>query len=120
MTYITIDEVKEVIPTEVSDSIIQALICFIDQADTCLESNSVPDATQKILKLYAVAHMLTMQSGGQVKSESDMDGASVSYNVGNYEKGLSSSEYGNMVKSMDTYGCISALLSKPQRFVGVI
>ena len=117
---LTIDDVRNVIETGASDHQIQMLINFVDQADACLDAAGVPCETQLLLKSYAVAHLLTMQSGGQVKSERDMDGASVSYSVPQGGYGLSATNYGQMILSMVGSDCIEDLIDKPQRFAGAI
>ena len=109
---ITIQQVRDFIPNSLPDSVIQQFIDFVDQADTCLDANSVADATQTMLKLYTIAHMITTQQGGSVTSETDMDGASVSYSVGSSGEGFTSTNYGASAASMDTYNCMGALFTK--------
>ena len=109
---ITIQQVRDFIPNNLPDSVIQQFIDFVDQADVCLDLNVVPDPTQTMLKLYTVAHMITTQQGGSVSSETDMDGASVSYNNSKIGTGFTGTEYGTMAYSMDTYGCMGALFTK--------
>lgn len=115
MVVITPSDVKEVISTNLPDSVISGFIAFVDQADSCLDNNGVSDELQKSLKIYAVAHMIELQQGGSVKSETDMDGEGVTYTNEFKGSGLSSTSYGNLVQQMDTYGCVTRLY-KIKRF----
>ncbi len=76
---ITIEDVKNIYFGSAGDAAIQMVIDFVDLADDCLDSSGSPDAAQRLLKIYACAHMLTVQDGGGVSSESDMDGESVTF-----------------------------------------
>lgn len=103
------------------DSVIQVYIDMVAQADTCLDINSVPDAVQKFLKLNAVCHYLSRSQGGVVKSESDMDGASVSfdtYKVDGY--GLASTTFGQNVLSSGYQSCFAFMDAVPNRFITAI
>ena len=54
-----VEDVKSIYTGAASDAAIQSVIDFVALADDCLDSNSIPDAAQKLLKTYAVSHMLT-------------------------------------------------------------
>jgi len=121
MAYIlTIEEVKSVYMGAASDAAIQSVIDFVALADDCLDSNSIPDAAQKLLKTYAVAHMLTVQDGGGVRSESDMDGESVTFANAFNKAGLGMSQYGALIGGMNGYSCIAAIMDKPRRSFNVV
>lgn len=117
---ITASDVNDFYPSGASDAVINSLIAFIDQADTCLDANDIADETQKLLKIYAVCHMLTMQSGGGVKSETDMDGESVTFANAFDKEGLLGSPWGSMLRSMPGYSCIAALIDLPKRSVAIL
>lgn len=117
---ITVTEVREICATNASDTAIQILIDFVDQADDCLDLNQVPEETQRVLKLYTVCHMLTMQDGGSVKSERDMDGESVTFGKAFDKDGLGATSYGSLIQSMPGYSCIAALIDKPRRYFNVV
>jgi hypothetical protein len=117
---ITPSDINDFYPSGASDAVINSLIAFIDQADTCLDASGVSDDTQKLVKIYAVCHMLTMQSGGGVKSESDMDGESVTFGNAFDKNGLAGSAWGSMLGSMDGYSCIAGLIDKPRRSSGIL
>lgn len=107
---ITVAEVKAIQATTLPDSVIQAMIDTVDQADACLDANEVPDSTQTLLKLYAVAHMLYSSSTGNVQSERSPTGASRTYKES--PSGLGSSPWGGQVLQFDKFGCITALLQQ--------
>lgn len=117
---ITPSDVNDFYPSGASDAVINALIAFIDQADACLDAAGISDETQKLIKIYAVCHMLTMQGGGGVKSESDMDGESVTFGNAFDKQGLAGSPWGSMLGSMEGYSCIAALIDKPRRSSGIV
>jgi hypothetical protein len=117
---ITPADVNDFYPSGASDEVINALIVFVDQADACLDSSSIPAVTQKLVKVYAVCHMLTMQSGGGVKSESDMDGESVTFAQAFSGQGLLGSPWGAMLRVMPGYECISGLIDKPARSSAIL
>lgn len=117
---ITPGDVNDFYPSGASDAVINALIAFIDQANACLDANGIPDETQKLLKIYAVCHMLTMQYGGGVKSERDMDGESVTFSNAFDKEGLLGSPWGSMIASMPGYSCIAALIDKPRRSAAIL
>lgn len=108
---ITIQDVNDFQATGKSDFAVQSVIDMIDGADACLDGAGIPEAQQKLLKIYAVQHQLTLMSGGQVKSESTMTGDSVSYHAAT-GTGLAASNWGAMMKSMPGADCIEALLNK--------
>ena len=97
---ITKTDVVNICPeaASVSDGAIQMYIDLVSQADACLDSSSVPDAVQLFLKTSAVCHFISRASGGVVKSESDMDGASVTFDV----------------YKVDGYGLASAIVTGKQ------
>lgn len=107
---ITIPEVKELQPTNLSDDIIQYMIDSIDEANTCLDNNNVSDSTQKLLKLYGVCHQILMaDDGGEAKSMRGQSGASRTLNIKDSD-GINSTRWGKLVKQMDKYGCITNIL----------
>lgn len=115
---ITVADVIAIQPTSLPDAIIQLMIDAIDQADACLDANNVDDATQELLKLYAVAHMVYMASRGNVTSESSPTGASRSYRDGG-NGDLSGSQWGGLLLSMGAYGCVTSILQKDNTtFIG--
>lgn len=91
------------------DVIIDAWIELLSDADECLDKNKVPENAQRLLKLYAIGHMGTLNEGGQIRSQSAPSGASRSFAVPTGQ-GINSTTHGATLKSLDRYGCITRLL----------
>ncbi len=108
---ITTQDVNNFYPNSVDDAIVQIYIDTVAQADTCLDNNSVSDPQQKLLKLNAVAHLLSMQQGGGVKSEQDMDGESVTFRDSKY-----ASSYLETLRGLEGYTCVQPYVDKPKRY----
>lgn len=109
---ITYSDVTNGFATTVSEEEINLLIEIIDEADLCLDGALVSDAKQRILKLYAVRHMLWMQSNGgrgNVTSEHAASGASRSYSAWR-GVGVNASPYGANLKQLDSSGCLVNLI----------
>jgi hypothetical protein len=118
-TFITVTDVTEFCAeaSSVSNSAIQTYIHMVDQADVCLDLNLVITAVQKFLKLNAVCHYIAKAGGGQVKSERDMDGASVTFETYVTEGyGLASTTFGQAILSTGNT-CFEFMNAKPSRFM---
>ena len=114
---ITVTDVKNGFSTTVPDDEIQMLIYVVDGADACLDGNSVPENKQRAMKIYAVRHMLTMQANdgkGTITSEHAPSGASRSYSAWK-GVGVNATPYGNLLKQIDSTGCIVRLLENTQQ-----
>ena len=85
---------------------------FLDAA-TCLAN--YPQSVQDLTIALAIAHMMTMSSGGQVTSEKTRTGASASYSVWTGQ-GLLSTQFGQQLNALPSGQCVIGLFSKPQRF----
>ena len=109
---ITAADVKDGFATTVSDTEIDLLISVVSEADACMDAAGVSDERQRVLKIYAVRHMLSMQSNGgrgNVTSESAPSGASRSYSAWK-GVGVNATPYGSMLKQLDVNGCVVRLL----------
>ena len=118
--FITVSDVTEFCEaaSSVTNSAIQTYIDMVDQADVCLDLNLVIDAVQKFLKLNAVCHYISQAGGGQVKSERDMDGASVTFET--YQRdgyGLVSTTFGQNILNSGNSTCFGFMDAKPSRFM---
>ena len=101
-----------------SDATIQIYIDMVNQADECLDLNLIITAVQKFLKLNAVCHYIAKAGGGQVKSERDMDGASVSFETYVTEGyGLVSTTFGQNILNSGNSTCFGFMDAKPSRFM---
>lgn len=108
---ITVADVKALITTSLPDAVIQGFIDYMDAADDCLDANGVPDAQQTNLKLFGVAHLITLQSqgGAGVKSMSGPLGDSITYD--STQRSAEKTYWGQTLQSIDAYGCVTSLLS---------
>jgi hypothetical protein len=119
-TLITVTDVKDFCAeaASLSDSAIQIYIDMVNQADVCLDLNLIIAAVQKFLKLNAVCHYITQAGGGQVKSERDMDGASVTFETYQREGyGLVSTTFGQNILNSGNSVCFGFMNAKPSRFM---
>ena len=105
---ITTSQVLDGFSTGASTADLTAYIAVIDQADACLDANSVPDAIASQLKILGVRHLAaTGSDGGEVTQERAISGASRSYST--VPGGMS--WYYRTLKAIDTYGCVTATLT---------
>ena len=92
------------------DVAIQDFIDMVAQIQPCLEAN-YPDAVARMIAYNLVAHFCEESSGKRVKSQTETNGASQSYDFGTGKDGLGSTSYGRVALQMDTAGCTGALTS---------
>lgn len=100
---ITSDEVKSGFSTTVAASEIDLLIAFIAGADTSLDAANVADGSQRLLKLYGIRHLLTLQANegrGTVTNEKAPSGAGRAFNA-NKGEGIESTNFGKALLQMD-------------------
>jgi hypothetical protein len=120
---ITVTDVENMCPaaSSVDETVVQMYIDLVDQVDACLDSSNAPDSIQKFLKTSAVCHYICRSQGGTVKSETDMDGASVTfetYKVDGY--GLSSTSFGQNILSSGYQSCFAFMDASPSRFITAV
>ncbi len=118
---ITYEDVINGFPTGVNEDEVNMLIEIVDLADICLDGASVPDAKQRALKIYAVRHMLAMQANagrGNVTSEHAPSGASRSYSAWK-GVGVDATPYGNLLRQLDSSGCIVGLIENDGDNLGI-
>lgn len=107
---ITVEDVLAIQPSSLPGDVIQCMIDAIDAADACLDANQVSSATQKLLKMYGVAHQIVMASdGGEAKTTRGQSGASRTMNIED-TNGIEGTKWGRLLKQMDRYGCVTNLL----------
>lgn len=111
---ITASDVTDGYTTSIPTAEIELMISVVDGADACLDANSVPADTQTLLKIYGVRHMLALMDNsgrGQATSESAPSGASRSFSQwATSGQGLTSTRYGALLKQLDRYGCVTAVI----------
>lgn len=107
---ITIQDVRDFTGTALPDSLIQAYIDIIDEADDCLDSNNVPAARQTLLKLNGVGYLISINSSSNdVQSLSGPLGDSITFRQDSTT--LSRNPYGQQLLTLDRTGCIIGLFS---------
>lgn len=110
---ITISEVKQdPIAENTPDDLINAYIARVGQADQCLDSNQVPEAIQKAIKLNGIWHLIGIGIYGNAKSEKDPVGASITYKD---NQGLDSTGYGQALRALDSHYCVVGMLDAGKR-----
>lgn len=112
MARVTATEVKEIISTSLSDSIVET---FIDAANTVVSEIIGSDTTlsttqKKEIERWLSAHLLACAREQQPQSEKDGD-ASITYQ-GKTGMGLDSTYYGQTVKIIDTTGKLARSIGK--------
>ena len=100
------------IPSATQDDV-DIYIDLFDDATDCL--SNYPQTVQDLTLALAIAHMMTMSSGGQVASEQTRTGASASYSVWT-GRGLLSTQYGQQLNGLPSGQCVISLFSQSQRF----
>lgn len=104
---ITPTEVKAFINTQLPDAVLQAFINTTDAADSCLASYSLADDDVKNLKLFAVAHIITLTERGDITSQSAPNGASRSFRQ---NIGIRSTSYGMALESLVGGSCVVSVI----------
>lgn len=104
---ITESEVLDGFSTSASSADIAAYIAVVDQADACLDANSVPDAIARQLKILGVRHLATEGSdGGQVTEQRAVSGASRKF----AERGGGDTAALSTLRQIDKYGCVIGIV----------
>lgn len=105
---ITTSEVLDGFSTSASTADLTAYIAVVDQADACLDANSVPAAIQKHLKILGVRHLAANSNDrGNVIEEEAVSGARRVYS----DKKSGDTAYLETLRSIDRYGCVTAVLN---------
>lgn len=113
---ITASDVKEGYTTSASDTEVDALIAFMDQADACLTANAVIDGLGKHLKILGVRHMLALtesNGSGKAVSEKSASGASRTFSD-RMGKGPEATSFGTLLTQLDRTRCVIGLFSNDQ------
>ena len=119
---IAYEEVVNGFTTSVSEDEVNLLIEIIDEADLCLDGAGVSESRQRILKMYAVRHMLFMQANGgrgNLTSQHAPSGASQSWSAWR-GVGVNASPYGASLKQLDSSRCIVGLLESDGPFLSLM
>jgi len=84
---------------------------FADAAP-CLSGYTQP--IQDLTIALAIAHMMTMSSGGQVTSEKTRTGASASYSIWT-GKGIESTQFGQQLNALPSGSCVIGKIRKERK-----
>ena len=105
---ITTADVLDGFSTSASTADLTAYIAVVDQADACLDANSVPDAIASQLKILGVRHLAqNANDGGSVIEQRAISGASRKFaeRYGGYTSHL------DTLRAIDQYGCVMGTLT---------
>ena len=89
----------------IPDTVLNLLITKANGIDACLEGAGYDDATQTLIKLYAVALMSASSGARRIKSQGAPSGASRSFDYD--DEGLANLR--TALSLADTSGCTTAL-----------
>ena len=104
---ITPIEVKAFINTQLPDAVLQTFINTADTADACLTNYTLADDDIKNLKLFAVAHIITLTERGDIASQSAPNGASRSFRQ---NIGIRNTSYGMALESLVGGSCVVSVI----------
>jgi hypothetical protein len=115
---VTANEVKEIIETELSNTIIEAYITGANQLVTeVLGTTSLGTDLLKEIERWLSAHMMAISRERQAMEEG-AGGAYIKYS-GSYGEALKSTSYGQMVLALDTTGTFASLSGKSARIFAI-
>jgi hypothetical protein len=103
MATITVEEVREIINTDLPDYIIQAFIDQMDGADDCLDALGITDDQICAAKMLGVLHIITLMQRGGVSAETTKTGASRNYFDAD---SINSTQYGKALQTASGGQCI--------------
>lgn len=108
MARVTVAEVKEIIETDLSTTVITGYITSANALVTqALSSSGLGADILKEIERWSAAHMIAITKERQAYEE-EAGGAKTRY-TGRFGQGLSSTTYGQMVLTLDTTGKMASL-----------
>ena len=118
---LSVPAIRERCNTTAPDVVIDDYICLVNsRIGECVAAN-YPECEQNVIMSLAVCAMLQdSHGGGEVKSESAPNGASITYETkgSTQGNGFDSNDYWRMLRDIDTAGCTQSLITSGQYFVG--
>ena len=113
MSYVvTVPEVLDGFSTGATEADVAGFISVVDDANSCLTSNSVPQVVGRRLKILAVRHLLSNSSDrGAVTQERAVSGASRSYR----ERAAGETGFLETLRTIDKHGCVISVINKNAR-----
>lgn len=117
---IIVDDVTDFCPPagSLSSAALQRYVDMANLTEACLVGKGADESIIEFLQLSLVCHLITKQFGGQVKSQSDFEGASVTFET--YQTkgyGLESTTFGQNILSSAYYDCFKSYNKKPSTFI---
>ena len=111
-TRVTAYEVKQIIDTDLADSVVEAFILGANYTVTEVlgDDTDLADGHKKEIERWLSAHLLASTREQQIQ-KAGAGGASVTYQ-GQTGNGLGATLYGQQVLALDTTGKMAATLSK--------
>lgn len=109
---VSAEQVKELISTELTDSVI--LASMIDTANVFVDTHLVPDANHGApilnkIELYLAAHFVAISEEKGAVKFSKVGDASDAFDVSNLGSGFNSTRFGQTALSLDTSGILAAV-----------
>lgn len=106
------DELKEIIETELDDSVLETFIgaANITVTEHLGDSTILSDAQKREVERWLAAHFLACTRERQASREA-VDKASITYQ-GETGMGLDSTHYGQIVKTLDATGILAGVVGK--------
>ena len=121
MAEITASDIRDECCTNLSDSMIDRIICVVNESiGTCL--TAYPECKAELLTILAVCHFASAHSGGEIKSEKAPNGSTVTYETsGDKDKssaiGFSSTDFGRQFLELDNLNCGAGLVDSSSNFM---
>jgi hypothetical protein len=118
MARVTVAEVKEIIETDLNNTILTGFITSANVLVTqSLGTSGLGVSVLKEIERWLTAHMIVTTRERQAYEE-EAGGAKIRY-AGRFGEGLSSSTYGQMVLTLDTTGVMAGLGGKKAKLVAI-
>jgi hypothetical protein len=107
MARTNVDDLKNIIDTDLSDPILEAYINSANVFVTgVLDDKGLSDAIMEEIEKWVAAHMIA-STRERMGKEEEAGGARIEY-LGKYGEGLASTPYGQMAIQLDTTGTLSS------------
>ena len=113
MATVTIEQVRSTCPTSLSDTVIDGVICMVNnRVGECLDS-SYSDCEAQNLQMYLACHIVYLMDNPQLlASFRTPNGTSESFQNYTNQTGLGSTSFGKLILTFDTQGCVLKTTSK--------
>lgn len=107
----TVDEIKMTCKTTLPDSVVEGIICMVNErVGQCL-TQTYPECTATNIFDWMVCHFIEAMQGGSITQKKAANGASISITQYGSGEGLKATPFGRMVIMADIQGCYSNLVA---------